>query len=73
MSHYLSVKLYMYNQSHLCAYYRLCLPEGVNDGTSALTDHLVVPLPCIRVDRLTHSSQNPQAGEVVPNRKANGL
>lgn len=51
---------------HVYPYYRLCLPESVNDGTSALTDELVVPLPRLPVDRLTNGTQNPQAGEVIP-------
>mmetsp|Transcript_37253 Transcript_37253/g.99429 ORF Transcript_37253/g.99429 Transcript_37253/m.99429 type:complete len:338 (-) Transcript_37253:1076-2089(-) len=43
----------------------LRLPEGVDDGTPLVPDDVVVPAPSLRVDRLTHRSQDPQRGPVV--------
>ncbi|MCY1515956.1 hypothetical protein D9M68_505610 [compost metagenome] len=40
------------------------LPPGVDDRTAALADVLVVPVPGFRVDRLTHRTQQAQAGAI---------
>ena len=37
---------------------RLGLPEGVDDGTLAASDVLVVPVPSLWVDRLAYSTNN---------------
>ena len=44
---------------------RLGLPEGVDDGTLAASDVLVVPVPSLWVDRLADSTKNPQGAQVV--------
>lgn len=46
--------------------YRLCLPEGVDHRTSALTNGLVVPVPRLWVDWLSDTTQDPQSGEIIP-------
>lgn len=51
--------------------HRLRLPESVNHWTPAPTHLLVEPLPCLRVDGLADSTQNPQTGQVVPDKGAN--
>ena len=40
------------------------LPPGVDDGTALLADHVEVPLPGFRVDRLAHRTQQAQAAAV---------
>ena len=44
----------------------LGLPPGVRDGAAPLTDHVVIPLPGLRVDGLAHAAEHPQAAAVVP-------
>lgn len=44
---------------------RLCLPEGVDDGTFLLSHHAVVPVPRLWVDGLTHGPQNLQGVPLV--------
>ena len=41
------------------------LPPGIDDGASLVTDVLIEPHPCFRIDRLTNCSQKTQRGEVV--------
>jgi len=40
----------------------LGLPPGIDDGATLVADHAVVPLPGLRVDRLTHGAKQAQAG-----------
>ena len=42
------------------------LPEGVHNGTSLVTDHVVVPQPGLWVDGLTDRSQHLQGAPVIP-------
>ena len=41
------------------------LPEGIDDGAFALADMVVVPVPCLGVDRLTDGTEDAERGEVV--------
>jgi len=41
------------------------LPEGVNQGTLGIADHLVEPLPGFRVDGLPNRPQDPEGGAIV--------
>ena len=41
---------------------RLRLPPGVDDGAALFADHVVVPLPGFRIDRLADGAQEPQRG-----------
>ncbi len=38
---------------------RLGLPPGVDDRAAPLADHVVVPLPRFRIDRLAHRAEQP--------------
>lgn len=51
---------------HSAQTHSFCLPEGINDRTPPLTNHVVVPQPRLRVDRLPHCSQNLQRCSAVP-------
>ena len=44
---------------------RLGLPEGVDDGTLAASDVLVVPVPSLWVDWLAYSTNNPQRAQIM--------
>lgn len=46
--------------------YRFRLPEGVDDGTPLVSHHVVVPLPGLRVDGLSHRPQDLQRPSLVP-------
>ena len=39
----------------------LGLPPGVDDRTTGFADHVVVPLPCLRVDGLAHGAEDADA------------
>jgi hypothetical protein len=43
----------------------LGLPPGVDDRAALAADHLAVPQPRLRVDRLADRAEQPQAGQVV--------
>ena len=44
---------------------RFCLPPGVHNRTTLLTNHLVIPHPRFRIDRLSHRSQQTQTGKIM--------
>ncbi|RUP44289.1 hypothetical protein BC936DRAFT_149675 [Jimgerdemannia flammicorona] len=43
----------------------LCLPVGIDDCAMALADLFVIPLPRLRVDRLTDGSDDTQGGQIM--------
>lgn len=53
-------------QGHSARTHRLCLPEGVHNGTPLLSHHTVVPQPGLGVDGLTHGPQHLQGLPAVP-------
>ena len=48
----------------------LGLPPGVDDRAALAADHLVVPEPRLRVDRLADRAEQPQLGRGRPSRRA---
>ena len=42
---------------------RLCLPPSVDNRTTPLTDHIMIPIPCLRVNGLPHRPQHSKRGE----------
>ncbi|MNY29226.1 hypothetical protein D3C86_1632570 [compost metagenome] len=40
----------------------LRLPPSIDDRALVFADHMVIPLPCFRVDRLTHRAEKTDAG-----------
>lgn len=49
-------------------FYRLRLPEGVDNRTALLTHNIIIPKPSLRVYGLTDRTQNTQTGQVKPER-----
>src|SRR5690554_3966928 len=43
----------------------LSLPVRIHHCTSAFANLFIVPVPRLRVDKLSHSSNDPQAGQIV--------
>src|SRR5262245_59712379 len=41
---------------------RFRLPPGIDDGAATIADHMVIPLPGLGVDRLTHGTKQFQGG-----------
>lgn len=42
-----------------------CLPERVDNSTLVLPDMLIVPLPRLRIDRLSNTAQHSQTAQIV--------
>src|SRR3546814_3679761 len=43
----------------------LCLPPGIDDGDAALADGVVIPAPCLGVDRLANAAEQAQRRQVM--------
>lgn len=54
-------------------FYRLCLPEGVDNWTPLLSHNIVIPEPGLRVYGFTNRTQHTQTWQIIPKRERDNI